>query len=192
MTVDNLLDEGDLVALELVRFDLPGKTVGYHRGGRPYTYNGLVYLPNRFLMLGDASAALGVAVTTRTIGFSGIPTDDPDDAIAKLEQYDYPNAPVIITYLAGRPGTNDVAGVLFSAIYEIKEVRYPKPATDKQGQKTLTVDIDLEPPGRSARGATKVKRAQGEQHFDNDANDTGLEYAALVDSVVEEWGQVMR
>ncbi|RVK26287.1 hypothetical protein [Sinorhizobium meliloti] len=34
--VESALEAGRLARLDLIRFDLPGKTVGYHRGGRPY------------------------------------------------------------------------------------------------------------------------------------------------------------
>lgn len=187
--VEDLVDGGQLVRLDLIRFDLPGKTVGYHRGGRPYTYNGLTYLPNRFLEMGDMSQSLGVAVTTRTIRFSNIPTDNPDDAIASIEEYQYPNAPVIISHLAGDPETDEVVGILASSIYEINDVRYLKGAMADNGERSVTLEINLEPPGRSARGATKVKRAQAEQQFDNLATDTCLEYASVVATVPEEWGQ---
>ena len=187
--VEDLVDGGQLVRLDLIRFDLPGKTVGYHRGGRPYTYNGLTYLPNRFLEMGDMSQSLGVAVTTRTIRFSNIPTDNPDDAIASIEEYQYPNAPVIISHLAGDPETDEVVGILASSIYEINDVRYLKGAMAENGERSVTLEINLEPPGRSARGATKVKRAQAEQQFDNLATDTCFEYASVVATVPEEWGQ---
>jgi len=187
--VEALLEQGQIVRLDLIRFDLPGKTVGYHRGGRPYTYNGLEYLPNRWLDMGDMSQSLGVAVTSRTIRFSDVPTDDPDDAIARIEDYAYTNAPVIITHLAGIPETNEVVGILASSIYEIDQVRYSKSEVDESGQRTITLEIDLEPPGRSARGATHVKRSQAEQQFDNDPTDTFFEYASTTASVPEEWGQ---
>lgn len=187
--VEDLLERGDLVELRLIRFDLPGKTVGYHNGGRRFTWNGLVYLPNRFLDPGEMSQALGVAVTTRTIRFSNIPTDNPDDAIAQLENFDYPNAPVIVTHLAGVPGTDIVAGILASSIYEIDEVRYPLGPVNERGERTLSIEIDIEPPGRSARGATHVKRSQAEQQFHNSATDTALERVALGGSEVVEWGQ---
>jgi hypothetical protein len=187
--VEDLLDEGQLVRLDLIRFDLPGKTVGYHRGGRPYTYNGLTYLPNRFLEMGEMNQALGVAVTTRTVRFSNIPTTDPDDAIAKIEEFQYSNAPVIISHLAGDPETDEVVGILASSIYEINDVLYLKGAMGENGERSITLEISLEPPGRSARGATKVKRAQAEQQFDNLATDTCLEYASTVSTVPEEWGQ---
>ena len=187
--VEALLEQGQIVRLDLIRFDLPGKTVGYHRGGRPYTYNGLECLPNRWLDMGDMSQSLGVAVTSRTIRFSDVPTDDPDDAIARIEDYAYTNAPVIITHLAGIPETNEVVGILASSIYEIDQVRYSKSEVDESGQRTITLEIDLEPPGRSARGATHVKRSQAEQQFDNDPTDTFFEYASTTASVPEEWGQ---
>lgn len=189
IAVEDLLETGQIKRLDLIRFDLPGKTVGYHRGGRPYTYNGLQYLPNRFLETGEMNQALGVSVTSRTIVFSNIPTANQDDAIARIEEFDYPNAPVIITHLAGDPATDEVVGILASSIYEINEVRYRKSEADANGVRRLTLEIDLEPPGRSARGATKVMRAEAEQQFDNDPADTCLEYASTVQTEPVEWGQ---
>jgi len=190
--VEAIVESGEFAGLDLIRFDLPGKTVGYHRGGRPFTYNGLKYLPNRFLQGGDINSAVGVAVSTRTIVFSNIPVDDPDDAVAKIEQYDYPNAPVVITHLAGVPDTNEVVGILVSNIYEIDRVSFNDDALDANGSGTLTLTIELQPPGRSARGQTLIKRSTADQQFDNDETDTGLEYVATIGTVPEEWGQVSR
>lgn len=187
--VEAAINAGQIARLDLIRFDLPGKTVGYHRGGRPYTYNGLVYLPNRFLSIGTMTGGLGVSVTTRTITFSDVPTADVNDAIAKIEEYDYPNAPVIIAHLCGVPETNEVLGVLASSIYEIDKVNYNKGAIDQNGERSLTLSIDLQPPGRSARGSTQVKRAQEEQQFDNSLTDTCLEYASVTGTQTIEWGQ---
>lgn len=182
------IEKGRIARLDLIRFDLPGKTVGYHRGGRSYTYNGLVYLPNRFLDIGSMTSAVGTAVTTRTITFSDIPVTDPDDAVAKIEEFDYQNSAVIIAHLCGVPNTNEVLGILASSIYEIDQVRYNKGAVSGS-ERTLTMEIDLQPPGRSARGSTGVKRSIAEQQFDNSPTDTGLEYVATNASIPEEWGQ---
>lgn len=189
--VETLVDSGRLRRLDLIRFDLPGKTVGYHRGGRPYTYNGLTYLPNRFLQLGSMSSAVGTAITTRTIVFSNIPVANPDDAVAQIESYNYQNAPVIVAHLAGDPDTDQVIGVLASSIYEIDQVRFNEGAVTGS-ERSLTLSIDLQPPGRSARGSTGVKRSLAEQQFDNLATDTGLEYVATNATIPEEWGQVSR
>ena len=182
------VDKGRIARLDLIRFDLPGKTVGYHRGGRSYTYNGLTYLPNRFLDIGSMTSAVGTAVTTRTITFSNIPVTDPEDAIAKIEEFDYQNSPVIVAHLCGVPNTSEVLGILASSIYEIDQVRYNKGAVSGS-ERTLTMEIDLQPPGRSARGSTGVKRSIAEQQFDNSPTDTGLEYVATNASIPEEWGQ---
>lgn len=183
------VDSGQIRRLDLIRFDLPGKSIGYHRGGRPYTYNGLAYLPNRWLQIGSMNSAVGVAVTTRTIVFSNVPVSNPDDAIAALELYAYQNAPVIISHLAGDPVTDEPLGILASSLYEIDQVSYQKGAMGGNGERTLTVTIDLQPPGRSARGSTLVKRSPAEQQFDNDATDTGLEYVAVNATWPQEWGQ---
>lgn len=187
--IEAALDSGRITTLDLVRFDLPGKTVGYHMGGRPYTYNGLKYLPNRFLQMGDMRGALGVAVSVRDILFSNVPVDDENDAVARLEEFQYTNAPVIITHLAGVPDTDEVLGVLASSIYEINEVTYEQGAADNNGRRTLTIKIELEPPGRSARGRTYVKRALAEQQFDNAATDTCFEHSSVIQTVPVEWGQ---
>ncbi len=189
--VGDALEKGRIVRLDLIRFDLPGKTVGYHRGGRPFTYNGLVYYPNRWLEIGSMTSAVGVAVTTRSIGFSNIPVANPNDAISQIEQYNYQNSPVIISHLVGDPETDAVLGVLASSIYEIDQVRYNEGAVSG-AERTLTMMIDLQPPGRSARGSTGVKRSQAEQQFDNDPTDTGLEHVATNATIPEEWGQVSR
>jgi hypothetical protein len=186
--VEAAIDEGRFAVLDLIRLDLPGKSVGYHRGGRSYTYNGLLYLPNRFLQTGSMVSALGTAVTTRTIVFSNIPVANPDDAVAQIETYNYQNSPVIIAHLAGKPDTNEVLGILASTIYEIDQVRYNEGAVSGS-ERTLTLSIDLQPPGRSARGSTGVKRSMKEQQFDNLATDTGLEYVATNATIPEEWGQ---
>ncbi|WP_313522509.1 DUF2163 domain-containing protein [Shinella sp.] len=186
--VEALIDAGRLVRLDLIRFDLPGKSVGYHRGGRPYAHNGLVYLPNRFLEMGSMISAVGVAVTTRTIVFSNIPVEDPEDAVSQIESYNYQNAPVIIAHLAGDPDTDEVVGILASSIYEIDQVRFNEGAVTG-AERSLTLSIDLQPPGRSARGSTGVKRSLAEQKFDNDPDDTGLEYVATNATIPEEWGQ---
>lgn len=190
--VEAAIESGQIATLDLIRFDLPGKSVGYHMGGRPYTYNGLTYLPNRWLSMGDMRGDLGVAVSTRELVFSNVPTDDPDDAINVLESFAYTNAPVIISHLLGVPESNEVLGVLASSIYEINEVRYEEGAAGDNGERTLTVIVELEPPGRSARGSTLVKRAQQEQQFDNSATDTCLEYASVVQTIPVEWGQIRR
>jgi hypothetical protein len=182
------LERGVISRIDLVRFDLPGKSVGYHMGGRDYTYNGVVYKPNRFLQMGEVMSAVGTAITTRTITFSNIPVSDPDDAIAKIEEYNYQNSPVIISHLCGDAETDEVIGILASSIYEIDQVRYNKGAVSGT-ERSLTMEIDLQPPGRSARASTSVKRSSAEQQFDNDATDTGFEYVASNASIPEEWGQ---
>ena len=159
--------------------------------GRSFTYNGLVYLPNRFLKMGDMTSALGTAVTTRTIEFSNIPVANADDAVARIEEFDYQNSPVIISHLAGVPETNQVIGVLASSIYEIDQVRFNEGALSGS-ERTLTLSIDLQPPGRSARGSTGVKRSMAEHQFDNLSTDTGLEYVATNATIPEEWGQTSR
>jgi len=177
--VEASVDSGQFGRIDLIRFDLPGKTVGYHRGSRPFTHNGLTYLPNRWLRAGEMDSEVGAEVTAREIVFSDIPTEDPEDVIAVLESYQYTNAPVIISHMCADPETGEVIGLLATSLYEINDVNYTRGAADENGERTLTIPIELEPPGRSARGSTGVKRSTAEQQFDNDATDTAFEYAGV-------------
>ncbi len=196
MSLDPLLqdqvDEGAIAAILLARFDLPGKSFGYHTGGRPYTFNGLTYRPNRFLRGGTMRGSVGVGVTERQLTFSGIPGTHADDVIAAIESYDYLNAPVIVTVLGGRPDTNQVLGILESVVYEIKDIRYPRSAVDEAGEATFNVVVRLEPPGRTARGATFAMRSHTEQRYDNDPTDTAFEYTNEVQTVPKKFGQYRR
>lgn len=191
-SVQAALDTGRIAVRDLVRIDLPGKTVGYHRGGRPYSYNGLTYLPNRYIEVGEIRGDLGIAVQTRELLFSNIPTDDPNDIINTIESYNYTNAPVIVTHLLGVPNSSTVIGILTSWVYEINEIRYQTGAMGDNGERTLTMVIELEPPGRSARGATYVKRSMAEQQFDNDPDDESLEWVGSAARWPVEWGQTER
>jgi hypothetical protein len=188
--VQNQLDSGHWAGAYLVLFQLPTVTRGYVAGPRPIEYNSITYQPNRFLTPLGGESTLGFGVPTRTIQFSNVPTDNVSDAIASIESYDYQNAPVIISTLVLDPITGEVQGVGESATYEIASVSFDESAADKKGERLLTLTIELDPPGRAARERTGVKRALEEQQFDNDPDDTGLEYAATNIEWTERWGRV--
>jgi hypothetical protein len=186
----DLFDAGHYGSAYLIRFDLPGLTVGYVNGPRPVTFNGLTYQPNRYLSPVGGDSTLGFSVPTKTVEFSNVPTANNDDAIATIESYDYQNAPVIISTLIVDPETGEVAGVAESARYEIASVEYLEGSADENGERTLTLSISLDPPGRAARERTSVRRALAEQQFDNDPNDTGLRYVGTNGEWTERWGRV--
>jgi len=174
----------------LILFELPGETVGYVNGPRPITYNSVTYKPNRFLSPLGSDSSLGFSVPTKTVQFSNVPTADADDAIALIEDYDYQNAPVLISTLITDPDTGEIAGVAESARYEIASVDFETGAANEQGERELTLTIELDPPGRAAREQTGVRRSLQEQQFDNDATDTGLEYIGTNGEFVERWGRI--
>lgn len=188
--VQDLLDEGHHAGAYLIRFDLPGLTVGYVRGARPIEHNGLTYQPNRYLSPVGGDSTLGFSVPTKTVEFSNVPTSDTDDAIATIESYDYQNAPVIISTLIIDPLTGEIAGVAESSSYEVAKVEYLESPADENGERTLTLSISLDPPGRAARERTAVRRSLAEQQFDNDPNDTGLRYVGTNGDWTERWGRV--
>lgn len=194
------LEAGEVVALPLVRFDLPGinggavHSVGYHTGHRSYVHDGFEYRPNRFLDAADMVSGLGGEVTSRTLKFSNVTSSSVveggvDDAIARFEDFDYLNAPVIVSVLAGDPNSQGVLGVLVTDTYQINSVSYPVAAADDNGDRTFTVEVQLEPLGRTQRDSTQVRRNSETQSFDNNPLDTSMDRLVTVASVPIEWGQ---
>lgn len=189
------VDSGAVKVIALIRIELKGKgetpdtVVGYHNGGRPFTYGGLEYLPNRFLDAEGLSASLGNQISEAVLSFSNVPTDNADDAIASIEDYDYINAPVTVSYLCGDPATDEVLGVLVTHFYEIDEVEFEDGAVDENGQATITLSISLETLSRRYRDQTYAKRSQEDQARHNQETDTAFEYVATSPTWSEEWGQ---
>jgi hypothetical protein len=193
--VANQVDSGAIKVIPLIKIELPGKgetpdkTVGYHIGGRPFTYSGQEYLPNRFLNSDGLMAALGNQISSVMISFSDVPTNNADDAIAAIESYDYINAAVTVSYLCGDPETDEVRGVLVTHFYEINDVEFLTGAIDENGIATVTLDIELETLSRRYRDQTYVKRSAEDQARHNSATDTAFEYVATSPTWPEEWGQ---
>lgn len=183
------VDSGSIKVIPLVKIDLPGKSVGYHTGGRLFTYSGFEYLPNRYLSSEGFSGALGNQISEVTLTFSNVPTDNPDDAIASIESYDYINAPVTVSFLAGDPETDEALGVLVTQFYEINDVEFEVGALDENGIATITVKISLETLSRRYRDQTYAKRSAEDQQRHNSATDTAYEYVATSPDWPEEWGQ---
>lgn len=182
-------EKGEWADAYLIRFDLPGKTVGYVRGPRPQTFNGLTYMPNRYLSKLRSGSYLGFSASSKSVKFSNVPTDNVDDAVASIEQYDYQNAPVIVSTLSLDPTTGEVHGFAESSIHEVADVQFTKSPMDEDGKRELTLSIVLDDPNRAVREQTGVKRSLKEQQFDNDASDFGHRHNATTGEWVRRWGR---
>lgn len=193
--LQTLIEEGQLRVIPLVRFSLtgrgetPDKTVGYHPGGRPFTYSGFEWLPNRFLRPDGLSEGLGNEIAELPLKFSNVPTDDPDDAIAQIENYNYMRAPVAISYLGGDPKTDQVRGVLVTRFYRIADVDFVKSGLDENGQRTVSLDITLQSRSARLKDITHAKASTADQQHHNDATDTFHEYVAVASEWAVEFGQ---
>lgn len=183
------VDSGAIKVIPLVKIDLPGKSVGYHTGGRPFTYSGFEYLPNRYLSSEGFSGALGNQISEVTLTFSDVPTGNANDAIASIESYDYINAPVTVSFLAGDPVTDEVLGVLVTQFYEVNDVEFLVGALDEDGIATITLNISIETLSRRYRDQTYAKRSVEDQARHNSATDTAFEYVATSPDWPTSWGQ---
>jgi|GEM_PF-750560 len=190
--VQAALDSGRYVPVHLVRFDIPGFSVGYWRGARDFTWNGFTYKPSRYLDDSGLSEIIGVDITERSLTFSDVPTDDNDDVIAKIETYQYLNAPVIVAKLIGDVEADEILGLVESSRYEISEVRYQKSPVGEDGARTVTMQIELEIPGRVIRDSVGGKYSAKEHQAHNDASDTFFDYSAVNGAWPVEFGQVVR
>ncbi|MEM6381080.1 MAG: DUF2163 domain-containing protein [Pseudomonadota bacterium] len=185
-----LYDQGWAGEAYLVRFNLPGRTVGYVNGPRPVTYNALTYLPNRYLQPIEGISSLGSAITQRELQFSNVPTENADDSIAAIEGYAYQNAPVQITSLAIDPQTGEIAGAVETASFEISSVVFGDEPIADDGTRALSMSITLDAPGRAIREQTAATTGQQEQQFDNDPTDTSSQFLGTVGEWAIEWGRV--
>ena len=171
--------EGEIVVLPLIKFDIPGLTLGYHYGGQPIVYDSLEYKPNQWLVPGEIDYALGNDVSGLQVLFSGIHSEDPGFEISQIEAYNYLNAPVTVTFLGGEPNTNNVLGVINTQHYEIAEVNYNETSFDDNGKATLTIVVSLEPAQRRFSDSTYAQTSLEDQQLDNDPNCTFYEYVAV-------------
>ncbi|PCI03434.1 MAG: DUF2163 domain-containing protein [Hyphomicrobiales bacterium] len=190
--VEAKLDSGRYVLLHLVKFDIPGAQVGYWRGARDLTWNGFTYKPSRYLDDAGLNETLGVDITQRSLTFSDVPTSDENDIIAKVEQYNYLNVPVIVTKLIGDTENDSIAGIAETSDYEINKINYDSAAVSDDGARQVTTEISLEIPGRIVRDNTGFKLSSAEQQAHNDPTDTFFDYTATSATWPEEWGQVTR
>lgn len=189
--VTDQLDAGSIKVVPLIKIELPNKTVAYHYGGgRDFDYGGLIYKGNKWIQPESFDGALGNDISIKSLIFSGVKeASATDDAIAEIEDYDYLNAPVTISYICGDPETDEPLGVLLTDFYEIDNVLFETGELQDDGSRELTVQIDIEPIGRRVRDKSHAKRSDDQQKYDNDATDTAFEYAAASQEWAEEWGQ---
>ncbi|MBL4767627.1 MAG: hypothetical protein JKY94_07925 [Rhodobacteraceae bacterium] len=191
-SVEAKLDSGRYVLINLVKFDIPGATVGYWRGARDLTWNGFTYKPSTYLRDAGLNETLGVDITERSLTFSNVPTTDANDVIAKVEQYNYLNSTVTVTKLIGDTEDDSIIGIAETSVYEIDEIKYQDDAVAADGTRKVTTSIRLEIPGRIVRDKTGFKLANAEQQAHNDPTDTFFEHTATSATWPEEWGQVTR
>jgi hypothetical protein len=194
-TLQAQVDSGELRILPLVRFELTGSgetpdtVVGYHPGGRPFTWSGLTYKPNRFLAPEGLSEGLGNEIAELSLKFSKVPTDNADDAIASIENFNYIGAPVTIAYLGGDPTTDQVHGVLLTRFYRIADVRFAKGKVEKNGVRTVSLDITLKSRAARLKDITHAKASTADQQHHNDATDTFYDYVGTAAEWPVEFGQ---
>lgn len=157
------LDSGRFVLVHVVKFDIRGIEIGYWRGGRDLTWNGFTYKPSRYLADTGVMETLGIDITERSLTFSNVPTTDDDDIIAKIEQFNYLNAPVTVTKLVGDTETDSIIGIAETSVYEIASVSYRDAAVAEDGTRIVTTTIRLEIPGRIVRDKTGFKLSAAAQ-----------------------------
>lgn len=187
--VNNQLNKGHHI-LPLVKFEIPGNTVGYYVGPRKFEYQGFVYQPNKFLEMDDLIETLSIDLGERELLFSNVPVSG--DPINDIEALDYTNAPVTVSRLIIDPKLGlpeAVIGVGETSFHKINEAGFTEGAVGEDGCSTLTMKITLGSLGVAGRDKTHAVRSDEEQRFDNNPIDTFLGGVSTVHTITREFGQ---
>ncbi|MEM1375868.1 MAG: hypothetical protein AAGG69_00620 [Pseudomonadota bacterium] len=178
---------GSDAILPLVRFDLPGITVGYHYGGRDFSYNGLIYKANKALQPAGLQLQTGTQIQSRELVFSNVP--DGDDVVANLATYQWKRGLVTLSWLIGTLGGDAPDAVLMTEFYEIHAYQPNLSEADEKGMRLATVNITIGPRGTRTRNQGHAMSAQADHQYDNDETDTFFEYVGQAQNWQIEWGQ---
>ncbi|TDH35728.1 DUF2163 domain-containing protein [Pseudohoeflea suaedae] len=111
--IGDLLDEGRMKYVGMIRFDLAEGSYGFIRRNVEYTYEGVLYKPMPKGMISVSS--LPHTTGTAASGFSLVLAESPDDGLTpeilvQIESYGYRDRPVTIYDLFQHPDTHAILG----------------------------------------------------------------------------------
>jgi hypothetical protein len=96
-TVINLLDEGRITIVGLIRFDFGTGIYGFAKSASPLVWSGLTYEPGGVIQVSDFMAGTGTSAQQFTIELAASPDDGlTPELLQQIETEDYRDRPVTI------------------------------------------------------------------------------------------------
>jgi len=96
-SVINLLDDGHITIVGLIRFDFGSGTYGFAKSATGLSWSGLTYQPGGMIQVSDFMAGTGTSAQQFTIELAASPDDGlTPDVLQEIETEDYRDRPVTI------------------------------------------------------------------------------------------------
>jgi len=179
--------KGQFGILPVVLFQLQDRQAAYYNGPRPLTWNGVEYLPTKFLEVEPLAETLEDETAELTITFSGIP-EEGQTLAERLSELHYSGAPVTISRLVVNIDTDEIVGVAQTSFHEVYDVLLEQ-EDDGESEIISKIEIVVRSPGFIGRRQTNTLRSEVEHKADFAADDTFYKDATEVVTVQREWGQ---
>lgn len=111
-SVINLLDEGRITIVGLIRFDFGTGTYGFAKSAAPITWGGLTFQPFGLLQVSDLPSGTGTSAQPFTIELAASPDDGlTPEVLQQIELEDYRDRPVTIYDAYLHPDTGQLLHV---------------------------------------------------------------------------------
>lgn len=111
-SVINLLDEGRITIVGLIRFDFGTGTYGFAKSATGLTWSGLTYQPGGMIQVSDFVSGTGTSAQQFTIELAASPDDGlTPEVLQQIELEDYRDRPVTIYDAYLHPDTGQLLHV---------------------------------------------------------------------------------
>jgi len=171
-SVINLLDDGRITIVGLIRFDFGTGTYGFAKSATGLTWSGLTYQPGGMIQVSDFISGTGTSAQQFTIELAASPDDGlTPEVLQQIELEDYRDRPVTIYDAYLHPDTGALLHVEALRRGYIDQLRHEE---SDEGYKLVaeceTRALDYSRSNyRKRNAADQARRAPGDKFYSNAA-----------------------
>jgi len=171
-SVINLLDDGRITIVGLIRFDFGTGTYGFAKSATGLTWSGLTYQPGGMIQVSDFVSGTGTSAQQFTIELAASPDDGlTPEVLQQIELEDYRDRPVTIYDAYLHPDTGVLLHVEALRRGYIDQLRHEE---SDEGYKLVaeceTRALDYSRSNyRKRNAADQARRAPGDKFYSNAA-----------------------
>lgn len=171
-SVINLLDDGRITIIGLIRFDFGTGTYGFAKSVAPITWGGLTFQPGGMIQVSDLVSGTGTSAQQFTIELAASPDDGlTPEVLQQIELEDYRDRPVTIYDAYLHPDTGVLLHVEPLRRGYIDQLRHEE---SDEGYKLVaeceTRALDYSRSNyRKRNAADQARRAPGDKFYSNAA-----------------------